>query len=270
MQAFVRLAAALLILVVAGSSFAQLPVAIDPEAMIERIVAVDEKQRSEVRDLVLDADYIEGELNDDGLFEEKVRFVKKVYLRFLPDTTLLHQEFLEYYKDGKLQDEGKRDKEASEREKKRKKRKGRDVSSSILDPFYSDQRDNYNLTYLGVSEESIDDFVCHHFRVDAINENDRLINGDFYFDAESFHLVRADFSPAKLVKKLMFKLNELNMSMSYTPTPEGYWVPRQFDIQGKGKAMFLIGVKFSGTEYYRNPVVNSGIDDKLFEVTDGK
>ena len=53
MQAFVRLAAALLILVVAGSSFAQLPVAIDPEAMIERIVAVDEKQRSEVRDLVL-------------------------------------------------------------------------------------------------------------------------------------------------------------------------------------------------------------------------
>ena len=29
--------------------------------------------------------------------------------------------------------------------------------------------------------------------------------------------------------------------------------------------MWIIGVKVKGTEYYRNPVVNSGIEDKVFE-----
>jgi len=34
--------------------------------------------------------------------------------------------------------------------------------------------------------------------------------------------------------------------------------------------MWVIGIKVFGTEEYRNAVVNAGIDDKLFEVTDDK
>ncbi|NOY88603.1 MAG: hypothetical protein GXO93_04320, partial [FCB group bacterium] len=97
-------------------------------------------------------------------------------------------------------------------------------------------------------------------------KSDSLINGDYYFEAESFHLVKVDFSPAKLVKKTMFKMSKLNMSILYAPTKEGYWLPRQFDIEGQGKAMFFIGVKFAGTEYYRNPIINSGLSSKMFEV----
>jgi hypothetical protein len=66
----------------------------------------------------------------------------------------------------------------------------------------------------------------------------------------------------------MFKLNELNMSLTYEPTIEGFWLPRQFEIVGKGKAALLIGVSFAGREYYRNPIVNSPIADSLFEVSD--
>jgi len=81
--------------------------------------------------------------------------------------------------------------------------------------------------------------------------------------------VKVDFSPARLVKKTFFKLKEMNMSIVYGPTEDGFWLPRQFEIEGKGKAMFFIGVKFSGVEYYRNPVINSGIDDQIFEEENG-
>ena len=57
------------------------------------------------------------------------------------------------------------------------------------------------------------------------------------------------------------------MSILFGPDENGFWFPRKFDVAGKGKAMFFIGVKFAGTEYYRNPILNSNIDDK-FEVKD--
>jgi hypothetical protein len=33
--------------------------------------------------------------------------------------------------------------------------------------------------------------------------------------------------------------------------------------------MFFIGVDFAGTEYYRNPEINTGINDSVFEAYDG-
>lgn len=248
---------------------AQISEGIDPEALIERILAVDEKQRTKIKDVIFDAEYVEGKKEDDGTFKEKQKIIKKIYVKYLADTALYHEEYLEYYKDGKLQEEKKRDEEASKRLGKKKKRKTRDVSYPILKPFYPEQRELYDISYQGVAEDKIEKYVCHHFRVTAKEKKDTLINGDFYFDAESFHLVGVDFSPAKLVKNVVFRLKEMRMALVYAPTAEGYWLPRQFDIQGKGKAMFLIGVKFAGTEYYRNPVVNGGIADEIFEVENG-
>ena len=56
------------------------------------------------------------------------------------------------------------------------------------------------------------------------------------------------------------------MSVSYGPTEEGFWLPQQFDISGKGKAIMFIGVNFAGKEYFRNPQINTGIPDDMFEV----
>ena len=43
------------------------------------------------------------------------------------------------------------------------------------------------------------------------------------------------------------------------------------DVAGKGKAAIFIGVNFASTTYYRNPVINSGIQDEIFfEEEDGK
>jgi len=241
---------------------------IDPEALIQRILSVDQRQRQQIENVVYDAEYIEGE-EKDGVFREKVRFVKQIYVKYLPDTALYHEDYLEYYKDGKPKSDKDRDKEAKSRRENKRKRKSKDVSFSMLEPFQPENRQNYDIEYVGVTEDMIEGYICHNFHVVAVEEAEDLINGEYYFDAESFNLVRVDFAPAKLVRKTFFKLKEMNMTIVYAPTEEGYWLPRQFDIEGKGKAMFFIGVKFAGTEYYRNPVINSGIDDQIFEEENG-
>jgi len=247
---------------------AQNQAGIDPEALIERILAVEEKQRFEVTDVIFEAEYVEGKKEDDGSFKKDKRFVKKVYVKYLSDTTWYHEESLEYYKDGKLQTPEERDKEAAKRIEKKKKRRTRDVSYPVLSPFYPDHRAQYTITYEGVAVEKINDYVCHHFSVRSKEKQSDLIDGDYYFEAESFHLVRVDFSPAKLAKKTMFKLKQLKMSILYAPTPDGFWIPRQYDVEGKGNTAFFFGVKFASTEYYRNPRVNSGIKAEVFEAND--
>ncbi len=256
-------AVSLLVLLAAGSRVrTQETAAIDPEALIDRILAVEHQQSEILKDVVFDAELVEKD--DDG--KEKKRFVKKLYLKYLADTTWFAEEYLEYYKDGKLQSEKDRDKEASDRVKKAKKRKARNISYPLLNPFLPENRDQYEIAYEGVVKEKIGGYVCHHFKVLSKEKVEDNVNGDFYFEAESFHLVRADISPAKLVRKAMFKLNELNISTLMGPAGDEVWLPRQADVQGKGRAALFIGVKFFSTEYYRNPVVNSGLDDEIFEV----
>ena len=258
----------LALLAAAGTCPAQNGNGIDPEALIERILAVDQQQRDRVHDVVFDPEYVEREDKGDEGFKEKVRFVKKVYVKWQEDTALFHEEYLEYYNDGELKSQKDLQNEAKDRKEKKEKRKGRDVSYPMLKPFYPENRELYDIEYLGVAEERIEHRVCHQFRVAAKEEDELLINGDFYFEAESFHLVRAEFAPAKLVKKMMFRLKEMQLSVVFGPTGEGIWLPQQFDVRGKGKAAFFFGVNFAGTEYYRNPVVNEGVDDSIFEVTD--
>lgn len=256
--------------VLVGPIIAQEPSGIDPEALIERILAVDRVQRDQIEDITFEAEYVEREDKGSEGIKEKLRFVKMIYIKCLEDTSWFTEEYLEYYKDGERKSDDDLRKEASERKKKKIKRQAHDISYPMLKPFYPEQRPLYGIDYLGVADETVDDRVCHHFRVTANEEADSLICGDFYFEAENFRLVRVDFSPSKLIRKLMFRLKELNMSILYGPTPDGYWLPRQFDIQGKGRAAFFIGVNFAGTEYYRNPLINTGLDNSIFEVNHGR
>ncbi len=242
---------------------------IDPNVLIERILSVDAKQRETLKDATFESQYIEGEETDKG-FKEKARFNKRVYIKYLKDTAWYHEEYLEYYKEGQLQSREDRASAAKEKMEKKKRRKSRDISFNMLEPFTSAKRGLYDITYQGVAAGKVNDRACHHFVVRAKEESDQLINGDYYVEAESFNLVKVDFTPAKLIKSVWFKLSKLDMSIQYAPTADGYWLPSQFSLVGKGKATLFIGVNFGGTEYFRNAVVNSGLSDKLFEADHGK
>jgi len=250
------------------SSSAQNSRGIDPEALIERILSVDSAQTILLSDVIFDTELLEGEMKKDG-FKQKERFIKKVFIKYLKDTTLYRQEIIEYYKDGKLQSDKERDKKIDEKEKAKKKRGSRDAAFRMLKPFYPQYRQLYDIEYVGVATVQIDNYVCHEFQVTSKEKSDSLINATYYFEADGFNLVRCNFSPSKLPGGMMFKLKQLDMQITYTPTPKGIWLPNNFEVIGKGKAAFFFGVNFAAHEYYRNPIVNPGLDEKsFFKTTD--
>ena len=241
----------------AGSSFSQQQTAIDADAIIQKVIEVEARQRSEIRDVVLDAEYIELEKDDNGEMKEKLRLEKTVTLTYLNDSVFYDETFNAYYKNGELMSDDQLAKIAKEKTEKKKKRGSRDISYSILSPFYDKNKEDYSITYLGVYDTTVSDYLCHKFKVESLTEDKQAINGEFYFDADSFHLVKVDFAPAKKGGNFFFKMKKLEMSMMFAPDSDGYWFPTRFDITGQGKAMFFIGVSWAGTEYFRNPRVNT-------------
>lgn len=237
---------------------------IDTEALIDRILAVYWEQRDALTTVTFDVVLSEGEVKDKEGFVEKERFDKKVYLKFQPDTIWYHEEYLAYYKDGEQKSEKDLRNAEKDRRKKKESRKSFDISYPMVKPFFVEDRPLYDITYEGTADEPDGRYLCHVFSVQAKEEADTLVNGTWYFDSETFQLARADFSPAKLVKKTMFKLNQLEMALIQGPNREGYWLPERFEIAGKGKAALFIGVSFAGQAYYRNPIINSPVPDSLF------
>ena len=241
----------------AGSSFSQQQTAIDADAIIQKVVEVEARQRAEIRDVIFDAEYIELEKDDNGEMKEKMRLEKTVTLKYVNDSVLYDETFNAYYKKGELMSEDELATIARERTERKKKRGSRDISYSILSPFYDQNKQDYSITYLGVHDSTISDYLCHKFKVESLTEDKKAINGEYYFDADSFHLVKVDFAPAKKGGNFFFKMKKLEMSMMFAPDSDGYWFPTRFDITGQGKAMFFIGVSWAGTEYFRNPRVNT-------------
>lgn len=236
------------------------------ELFIHNVLQVESWQRTRLHDVVFDVEQI---IRDDK-GKEKARFIKKVYMKFLPDTTLFKEEYLEYYKEGKLQSRKEMEKEVKKRRERNKKSKARNISSRLLEPFTEEYRDKYEIEFEISSGSFRKGSECQHFTVKSKIEEPEYINGDYYFDVRTFRPVYISFSPAKLLKKTGFKLNELKISISYGFINSNYWLPRKTDVQGKGKAAFLFGVSFFSTEYYNNPIVNSDLDDKIFKGVDNE
>jgi hypothetical protein len=254
----------LLFVFVTGIAVSQTETALESSAIIQKLLDVEAKQRTEVQDVVFDAEYIESEGDGNGGFTEKVRLEKKIHMKYMPDTILYHEEYLRFFKNGELKSEEECDEIASDRKSKKKSRGARDISYPMLEPFYPRNRGQYNIDYRGVNDTVIPNYVCHHFKVTSKVEDETKIDGDYYFDANTFQLVRVNFVPAKLSGNLLFKLDSLTMSMTFTPTTDGHWLPERFDISGKGKAAFFIDVDWSGTEYFKNPQINTGLTEEQF------
>ncbi len=238
---------------------------LEADAIISKILAVEAKQRAEIQTLTFDAEYIEKESDGNGGYFEKVRLEKKIRLKYLPDTVLYNEEYIRYLKNGEVRPDKECEEVATERKEKKKRRGSRDISWPILLPFKPASRGSYDISYQGVNDSAVTGLVCHHFKVASTTEDEKKINGDYFFDAASFQLAKAEIEPAKLGGNIFFKLNKLEMSVSYGPTAQGHWLPQLFEINGKGKATFFIGVDWEGTEYFHNPQINTGISDELFK-----
>lgn len=250
---------ATLLLFCASISLAQTPEGVDPSALLRQIRGMLTLQESKVADLTVDAESIMREKNGDEL-----RVQKRITMKFFPDTTWYTESYLSASRNGEsiTGEELKKTIEAQKKDADR--RRGRNASFPILRPFRDSVGASYEFQYEGIVPESESGRLCHLFRVNPKRDDDTLVQGSYYFDSESFLPIRADFTPAKLPKGMMFRLAFLSMTMLYTQSSDGVYLPDRFEITGRGKAALFIGVRIEGTEVYRNPEINTGIPDSLF------
>jgi hypothetical protein len=253
-----------LLITLVGIAFARDNGGVDPEALIEQILEVARTQQGQIQDLTMDAVLTEGERDRDSLIVED-KFIKKVFVKYLPDTAWFSEDYFEYYKNGELQPEKELEEIAKEKIDKKKKRKSLDISYSLLTPLETGKREYYEISYKGIADDQIEGHTCHRFRIEAREKDEARLNGDYYFEIDGFHLVRVEFTPSKRVSNLMFKMKTLDMSLTFKAYPDGLWLPHVFNIGGKGKVGFLFGVTFAGTEVYSNPVINTGLPDAMFQ-----
>jgi hypothetical protein len=234
-------------------------------ALIDSVLAARQRQLEAVSDMTFDAIFYERRTDKEGNITEEKRYDKKIYVKKIDDTFHIHQKYVAFYLDGIKQEREALVAEVDRKQEERSKRGGRDFTYDLTIPLQMLYTGMYDVSYKGMIEEKVDGYICHMLRADAREENDTLINCLYYVDTAGYNLVRVDFSPARLTSKLMFKLKELDMTIHYKPYNSDIWVPDRFELLGRGKAAFFIGVYFQSEETYTNPVVNSGLNDALFD-----
>ncbi len=233
--------------------------------LIDSVLAVRQRQIEAVEDMAFDAVFYERRTDGNGNITEEKRYDKKIFVKNINDSFHIHQQYRSYYLDGVQQPREDLIAQVEKKQEERRKRGGRDFNYDMTIPLRMLYTGMYDVSYKGIAEEKIEGYTCYKLSADAREENDTLMNCLYYVDTASYNLVRIDFSPAKLTKKLMFKLSRLDMTIYYSQYDRAIWIPRRFELNGKGKAAFFVNVYFQSEETYTNPAVNSGLDDAIFE-----
>jgi hypothetical protein len=254
-----------LLLAAVGSVSAQTENRAQLDSLINKVIAVRDSEIAKLNDLKMDAVAYEKREDGKGNVKETKKYIKTVYLKKDSDGKYNYsEEYTGYYVDGVRQDDKQLPKVAEERADRKKKRGGKDIAFDIVSILRPEMRKFYNVTYDGLAPKPIDDFPCYVIRAVADTVHtvsdvlDTLVNITYYIDTSSYHVVRAEFAPASLISKFMFKMSELDMSLDYEPYDKDIWLPRRFQIKGRAKAMYFMGIYFEGEEIYSNPVVNEG------------
>lgn len=249
-----------------NSSYAETP-AVDSKALIQEIRNVYERQYGMMQTLSFEVLTREGKIKDSQFIEESTTNKILAY-RFVGDSTIKTERFVagsiagEPVTQEKLDDMVKKRQEAAK--KREKSRKMGEISLSMYRPFLASHEPLYTIKYMGTATPKNSDRLCHKFDLQCNEQSDSTVNGTFYFDAERLFMVRGEFSPTKIPKGAMFNMKEMSMELDFAPMSDTVWMPIEFRLQGRAKAMLFIGVNFAVQESYRNPKINDPATDTLF------
>jgi len=218
----------------------------------------DSTFRAEVTDLTMSSVSFVRKLNGDGGVKEEKKFIKKYYFK----DGLFKTEFLEYYKDGELQNEKELAKAVKEAKERRAKGRNRDASVNPLEVFSPATRDDYIYNLVGI--ETMNGYPCYHVTAACGMEDENMLEGDFWIDTTGFNPVLARFHPSKLPGPI----KQMDFEMAYEPVVDGWWLPVSLKMRGRGKVMVFIKFNFSLEETYTDHTINSGLSDAFFQETD--
>jgi hypothetical protein len=224
------------------------------EQVIAGAYARDSIKRAEVGDMTMYAESYARKLSGDGEVKEEKKFFKNYYFK----DTLFKAEFLEYYLEGQLQDEKKLQEQVKEAAERRKKGRNRDASINPMEAFYPENRHHYVYSMPGIEKQH--GCVCYHITAECMSDEEELLEGDFWFEAEGLNLVHGEFRPAKMPSKI----KQMDMTMSFAAAEDGYWLPAGFYMRGRGKVLIFIKFNFEVEEKYSQHKINVGLTDDFF------
>jgi hypothetical protein len=224
------------------------------EEVIDGACQRDSIKRAEVTDMTMRAESYSRKLTGDGKVKEEKKFFKEYFYK----DTLFKVEFLEYYLENELQSKKKLQEQIEEADKRRKQGRSRDASVNPMEPFYPQNRQHYRFSMPGIEKQH--GCICYHITVVSLVEDEDLFEGDYWFETNWLNLVHAEFRPARMPSKI----KQLDMTMSYAPVEEGYWLPVGFHLLGRGKVLILIKFNFEVEEKYSQHKVNVGLTDDFF------
>jgi hypothetical protein len=231
------------------------------DLIIRQIKQSYAKQAERLHDLTVEAEVIKGEPEDES---DNTHIFKTIYLKYLPDTTLVHQQFTRIVKNGEELTGEKLEKAIEDELEEARKRKGQGLQAPMLRPFTPRGDSLYTLHYVGLGVDPESNRDCYLVRATPTKDEKQLIRGLFFFDTTSLLVQRIEFSPAKMPSNLAFRLTKLDLTLTYEPSGDSIAIPEHIEIFGKAKAAFLFGITIRITEYYRNAVINSELSDSLF------
>lgn len=237
--------------------------AITIEDLIDNVLTVRQMQIDAVDDMVFNAEQYEKETDKDGKIKETKKLIKTVFVKRINDKWVVKEDFEEYYLNGQKQDAKALADEVKEYHKNKKRRGNRDLTYDLLAPLLDEHQAMYRFE-LNPVVASIDGFDCYQLGATTAADIDTLLNYTYYIDTATYHLVRANFVPARLTDNFFFKLKEFDLVMTFEPLDDSIWLPYRFKITGQGKAMLFIGVNFEAEEIFLNPRINVGLADSLF------
>ncbi|MCK5127293.1 MAG: hypothetical protein KAR42_13645 [candidate division Zixibacteria bacterium] len=224
------------------------------EEIVSGVYERDSLMHSQISDLTMTAESYARKLTGDGDIKEEKKFIKKYYFK-RPNFKV---ELLEYYLEDEKQDDRALEEEIEKANDRRKKKRMRDASIDPLKLFGPEHRGDYDFELIGI--EVRDEVECYHLFADCKLEDDKLLEGDFWFSTNGFNPVFTEFHPSKMPSKIKV----LDMKRGYGPVGE-WWLPQYFSLRGSGKVLIFIKFNFAVEEFYSNFVINSGLDDSFFK-----
>lgn len=223
--------------------------------IVEGVYLRDSAKHAVITDLTMEAESYSRKLSGDGKVKEEKKFLKTYYFK----RPLFKVVFHEYFLDGEKQSEKKLEDQIKDAKKRREKGRTRDATIDPLKLFYPDARGDYDFELVGIEQK--EGVECYHITADCRLEDDKLLEGEFWFTTAGFNPVYVEFHPAKMPSVI----KQLDMKRTYQEVVDGWWLPKHFYLRGRGKVMIFIKFNFAVEEFYSDYKINTGLDDSFFK-----
>lgn len=200
------------------------PEEISLDEIIERVKTQQSRIVEEIEDAVFLAEAIYRERKKNSELEKELLVKKNVYMRRGGGR---HEEYLGITRNGSELYGKELEKEIKDWRKKSRRQQETKM------PLTPEGEGTYDYHLIGSGAWNDREVWVVEFR--AKQQRDGYINGKGYVSKDTFNIVRAEFSPAKISRVI----EDMKMALTYSEV-QGYWMPALFQMSMRIKVGFLV------------------------------